>query len=76
MKIEVIRRDNSVEVVEDYFLQLMIDMDEITSFKRSSGWVTIGVDPIRSSKRSFHGRDQRMPSFGAHDLWRVDNRHR
>lgn len=69
MKLEVIRHDNSVEMVEDYFLQYMIDTGEITAFKRSSGWVIIGVDPIRTSRTSFSGRDQRMPSFVTFNPW-------
>jgi len=74
MKIEVIRRDNSVEIVEDYFLQILLDMDEVASFKRSTGWVTVGVDPIRNNRRSYSGRDQRMPDFGAYDLWRTGSK--
>ena len=75
MKIEVRRRDNTVELVEDYFLQLMIDMNEVDSFKRSSGWVRVGVDPIRRSRQSFTGKDRRLPGFGALNAWRTDGKH-
>lgn len=64
MKIEVRRKDDSVELVEDSFLQFMIDMEQIVAFKRSSGWVTIGVDQIRRGGFGFAGRELRRPAFG------------
>lgn len=76
MKIEVRRKDNTVELVEDDFLQLMIDMNEVHSFKRTSGWATIGIDPIRRGRQSFAGKDKRIPGFGAYDLWRSDSQGR
>ena len=74
MKIEVRFKDNTVDFVEDYFLQLMIDMNEVDAFKRTSGWVRVGVDPIRRGRQSFSGSDKRLPGFGSLDLWRSDTK--
>jgi hypothetical protein len=50
--IHVIRTDNHYDYVKDFMLDLLIASKEVAKFKRSSGWVTIGVDPIRMSKRN------------------------
>ena len=35
-------------------------MSEIEQFERSTGWVTLGKDPIRSSLRgNYHGPERR-----------------
>jgi hypothetical protein len=49
--IHVIRTDNHYDYVKDFMLDLLIASKEILRFERSSGWVTIGVDPIRMKKR-------------------------
>ena len=51
MLIHVIRTDNHYDYVKDFMLDLLIASKEILRFERSSGWVTIGVDPIRMKKR-------------------------
>jgi hypothetical protein len=50
--IQVIRNDNHYDYVKDFMLDLLIASKEVVKFKRSSGWVTIGDDPIRRSKRA------------------------
>jgi hypothetical protein len=50
--IHVIRKDNHFDYVKDFMLDLLIASKTIVKFKRSSGWVTIGVDPIRMKKRA------------------------
>jgi hypothetical protein len=51
MLIHIIRNGKLYDYVKDYMLDNMIKSKEIVQFKRSKGWVTIGVDPIRESKR-------------------------
>jgi hypothetical protein len=51
MLIHVIRTDNNYDYVKDFMLDLLIASRDILKFKRSSGWVTIGVDPIRKQAR-------------------------
>lgn len=52
MLIHVIRAGNHYDYVKDFMLDLLIASKQIVKFKRSSGWVAIGVDPIRKWKRS------------------------
>ena len=60
MLIQVIRTGNNYDYVKDFMLDSMIESQEIAKFKRSTGWVTIGADPIRESKRDsvFNGIDR------------------
>ena len=61
MLIHVVRVDNRYDYVKDFILDILIKSKEIVKFKRSTGWVTIGVDPIRQSKQDsvFNGTDRR-----------------
>ena len=61
MLIHVVRVDNRYDYVKDFILDILIESKEIVKFKRRTGWVTIGVDPIRRSHRNiaFHGSDRR-----------------
>ena len=61
MLIHVVRVDNRYDYVKDFVLDSLIESKGIIKFKRRTGWVTIGVDPIRRSHRdsSFDGSDRR-----------------
>jgi hypothetical protein len=61
MLIHVMRTGNHYDYIKDYFLDSLIRSKGIIKFKRSTGWVTIGVDPIRERKRDrvFTGTDRR-----------------
>ena len=48
MKIQVCYPDDQYDYVNSDILDRLITSKKIVRFKRSSGWVTIGVDPIRS----------------------------
>jgi len=51
MLIKVMYKDGQIGEVENYFLDDLIESNRIKKFQRSSGWVTIGVDPIRAARR-------------------------
>lgn len=51
MLIQVIRAGNHYDYVKDFILDSLIESRSIVKFRRSTGWVTIGTDPIRGSKR-------------------------
>jgi hypothetical protein len=51
MLIQVIRNDKHYDYVKDFMLDLLIASKEVVQFKRSSGWVTVGIDPIRTRQR-------------------------
>jgi len=51
MLIQIIRPGNTYDYVKGFILDHLIEMKKIIGFKRSTGWVTIGADPIRESIR-------------------------
>jgi hypothetical protein len=52
MLIKVMHEDGKIEEIESYQLDDLIQSNKIKKFQRSSGWVTIGVDPIREGRRN------------------------
>jgi hypothetical protein len=50
MLIQVEYIDKKYDFVKSYQLDRLLDMHRIQRFKRSSGWVTVGVDPVRSRR--------------------------
>lgn len=53
MLIQVNYPDNRFDYVKDKILDTLIETRQISRFRRSSGWVTLGLDPIRTSKRDY-----------------------
>ncbi len=51
MLLQVVRTGNRYDYVKDFMLDSLIESKGIVRFKRTSGWVTLGVDRIRRSKR-------------------------
>ena len=49
--IRVMYKDGKLGEIENYLLDDLICSNKIKKFQRSSGWVTIGVDPIREVRR-------------------------
>jgi hypothetical protein len=61
--IHVKRNDNHYDYVKDFMLDLLIDAKKVVKFKRSSGWVSIGIDPIRKNKRALAAQTLPAPLF-------------
>ncbi|HBA87888.1 MAG TPA: hypothetical protein DCZ75_07820 [Geobacter sp.] len=60
MLIQVGYEDDRYDYVKDFMLDDLINRGAIAKFKRSSGWVTLGVDPIRRSRRGeYEGVERR-----------------
>ncbi|MBJ6723402.1 GSU3473 family protein [Geomesophilobacter sediminis] len=62
MLIQVLYPDERYDYVKEFMLDELIESQKITRFKRRSGWVTLGVDPIRKPRRkdpSFAGPERR-----------------
>ncbi|MBL0226304.1 MAG: hypothetical protein IPQ16_12295 [Geobacteraceae bacterium] len=59
MLIQIMFPDNHQDFVKPGMLDPLIESRTITRFKRSSGWVTIGIDPVRKTHR---GPSQLTPS--------------
>jgi len=49
MLVQVNWTNNKYDYVEDFMLDSLIEAGGVARFLRSSGWVTIGVDPVRST---------------------------
>jgi len=54
MLIQVVYHNGRQEEVEPRVLDRLLDERQISSFQRSSGWVVIGRDPIRQSRRKVY----------------------
>jgi len=61
MLIRVIYQNQRYDLVKDSRLDEFIETGAIASFQRSSGWVRIGIDPIRSTATasSYTGEERR-----------------
>ncbi len=60
MLIRVRFKDGRIDLVPSRQLDELIVMSEIEQFERSTGWVTVGRDPIRSTLRGHYtGRERR-----------------
>ncbi len=54
MVIPVIYSYGERAIVENLWLQLLIETNTIKAFKRCSGWVILGKDPVRKPRRIKH----------------------
>lgn len=61
-EIKVIFIDDSVGFVTETQLDALISSGRIKSFLRSSGWVRVGIDPVREIR--YKGRDRRKVNEG------------
>lgn len=50
MLVQVNWTNNSYDYVHDFMLDSLIEAGVVARFLRSSGWVTVGVDPIRTRR--------------------------
>ena len=53
MLIQVNYPDNRFDYVKENILDTLIETKQITKFRRSTGWVTLGLDPVRAAKREY-----------------------
>jgi hypothetical protein len=58
MLIQVKHTGNRFGYVKDFMLHDLIESGDIKEFKRSTGWVTVGVDSLRQSKRPIEPKSQ------------------
>ena len=56
----VVRTDKRYDYVDDSMLDSLIKSKDIVKFKRGTGWVTVGADPIRESNlnTTLHDNDK------------------
>ena len=62
--IHVIARDGTYQHLTPPVLDVLLEKNNVIKFKRSSGWVTAGIDPIRvkdrrEASRPYSGHERR-----------------
>lgn len=66
MLVQVNWRNERYDYVNDYMLDTLIEAGVVARFLRSTGWVTVGVDPIRSARGDgYNGPERRC--FGEYN---------
>ena len=65
--IHVITKDGAYQHLAPPVHDVLLDKNQVMKFKRSSGWITAGIDPIRvkdrrETSRLFNGPD-RLSAF-------------
>ena len=63
--IDVILNDGTYHHFTPRVLNVLLESHRVHKFKRSAGWATVGVDPVRTKKMApvdgrFSGPDRRM----------------
>ncbi|WP_085813676.1 GSU3473 family protein [Geoanaerobacter pelophilus] len=61
MLVQVKWTNNRYDYVNDFMLRSLIEAGVVARFLRSSGWVTVGVDPVRTAtpNREYRGSERR-----------------
>ena len=52
MLIQVNYTDDRYDFVKDFMLETLIASGAIAKFRRTTGWVQVGVDPVRKAQKS------------------------
>ena len=70
MLIRVVYPSGKYDMVKESALDRLIDEKAIHSFKRSNGWVLLGVDPLRNprAKIEYSGQKRRAVDFPHTDI--------
>ena len=63
-RIEVMTNEGSVHFCQPAMLDALLEKNHVSKFRRKSGWVTVGVDPIRiksvpEASQLFNGVERR-----------------
>ncbi len=59
MAIPIVLSDERKELVSKEELQFLLDVHQVVQFKRSDGWVLVGVDKMRTESTSYNGKESR-----------------
>jgi hypothetical protein len=60
MLIQVSYKDDKYDYVKDFMLESLIATGAIAKFRRSTGWVQVGVDPVRTMRQgTYSGAERR-----------------
>jgi hypothetical protein len=72
MLIQVNYADDRYDYVKDFMLEPLIKSGAIAKFRRNSGWVRVGMDPIRKSRAdaAYLGAERRAAPAPGGTAWR------
>lgn len=59
MMIQVVYQDGRHDMVKPVLLDRLIEGQEIAQFRRTEGWVAVGVDPVRKRGRRMYSIPER-----------------
>jgi len=60
MVIRIVYKDNVYDYVNDVLLDRFLDAGKIVKFQRRTGWVTVGIDPVRTGRlTAYRGPERR-----------------
>lgn len=59
MLIRVIYTDDTYDYLRDTHLDRLLELGKVAKFQRSSGWVAVGVEPIRTGQHGYYGGPER-----------------
>lgn len=77
MLVQIRYPDNRFDYVKENVLHGLIESRQIEGFRRSSGWATIGVDPLRQFERNFERNFDHKPVIDVKNIIQVEyNDHR
>ena len=62
MLIPIVTACKQPDSVPPHVLNRMLACGEIHAFERSTGWVSVGRDPIRKAREAYHGYERRRPA--------------
>ena len=62
MLLKVQYQNDTFDMVKPHILEGLISSRQIKRFRRSEGWVTLGVDPIRGPRTEYTGVERRKTS--------------
>jgi len=66
MLIQVLYDDNRYDYVKGQQLDRLLEVNKVQKFKRSTGWVTVGVDPVRWRRNpNYNGMERRSDAVKA-----------
>jgi hypothetical protein len=59
MLVQVKWKNGGFDYVRGFMLDCLLQTGVVESFLRSSGWVTLGLDPVRSTSGGYDGPERR-----------------
>jgi hypothetical protein len=59
--IDVILKDGTYHHFTPRVLGVLLDSQRVLKFKRSNGWATVGIDPVRSPRHDYNNGQYNGP---------------